>query len=92
MLQKRSEEQSGQESSGLDSIKDKLSKIQEKVIDTEISKEDRIVNITVTMDQICGCGGKDDVYVKRTVPYDSELQDGDKVEGFDETDEIIGYV
>jgi len=92
MLQKRSEEQSGQENSGLESVKDKLSKIQEKVIDTKISQEDRVVSIIVSMDQMCGCGGKEDVYVKRTVPFDSELQDGDKVEGFDDTDEIQGYV
>jgi hypothetical protein len=36
----------------------------------------------------CGCGGND-VEIEREVPYDSDLKDGDRVEGYEDTDEII---
>jgi len=87
-LQKRKGQESDQEQSGLESLKEKFSKEKAKVIDTEISQEDRQVRLTVTMDQFCGCGGKEDVEVTRTVPWDSPLNDGDKVEGFHDSDEI----
>lgn len=83
---------SEEESSSLDKLRESLSKQKEEVINTEVSKEDRVVRLVAKMDQFCGCGGKEDVEVDRTVPWDSPLQDGDHVEGLDESDEIIGYV
>ena len=92
MLQERKDQGSEQKEDSLESLKDKFAQEREKVIDTEVSKEDRLVKLVVSMDQICGCGGKDDVNVIRTVPWDSELKDGDKVDGFDDSDEVQDYV
>lgn len=92
MLQKRKGSSSGQEESSLDSLKEKFAQEKDQVIDTAPSQEDRQVKLIVTMDQFCGCGGKEDVNVTRTVPWDSPLQDGDSVEGFDDSDEIGDYV
>lgn len=92
MLQKHKEQGSNQEESALDKLKSKFTQEKSQVIDTEVSKEDRQVRLIVSMDQFCGCGGKDDVEVMRTVPWDSPLNDGDSVEGFDDSDEIQQYV
>lgn len=90
--QKNKEQSSSEQSGSSESLREKFNSQKEKVIDTQINKEDRVVRLFAKMDQLCGCGGKEDVEVNRTVPWDSPLQDGDHVEGLDETDEILGYV
>lgn len=93
MLNKRiNKEQNSEQSDSFESIKEKFAAQKENVVNTEVNKEDRVVRLVAKMDQFCGCGGKDDVEVNRTVPWDSPLQDGDHVEGLDESDEILGYV
>jgi predicted PolB exonuclease-like 3'-5' exonuclease len=92
MLQKQKDQESEQNNSELDNIRDKFSKQKDQIIDIEVSKEDRQVKLIVNMDQFCGCGGKDNVNVIRTVPWNSPLQDGDTVEGLDDSDEIGNYI
>jgi hypothetical protein len=45
-------------------------------------------NVKLWAQSCCGCGCSD-VQIMRTVPYDSHLQDGDRVGSFEDSDEVL---
>ena len=71
-------------------LKDKLAdlnKSTEQILNTSTEiPQTRIVRLVVGEE--CGCGGVD-IDIDREVPYDSPLQDGDRVVEFDDADIII---
>ncbi len=73
-------------------LKDKLADLNEKATNisnaatTDANPQTRIVRLVVGEE--CGCGGVD-IDIDREVPYDSPLQNGDRVAEFEDADNII---
>lgn len=79
--QYKEKEQSSEESS----VKEKFE--QEKANKIETAVHPRYRKVRLTHYQECGCGG-DDIEIDREVPWDSPLQDGDRVTDLEESDEL----
>lgn len=96
MIQNRKEKEKKEEAS-LDRLKDKLEAIKAigkdnsteiTITEEEVDTSDREVMLKILAES-CGCGGSEEyVDIKRIVPWDSPLHDGDIVTEYDEADEI----
>lgn len=101
MIQKHKEKE--KEESSLDKLRNKFEQIKNKEVETTpviqeeyVDTSDREVMLKIknsfAVASACGCGGgsgdDDFIDIKRLVPYDSPLQDGDVVTEYEESDEI----
>jgi len=70
----------GEDSSPLESMKQKFKDIQQTPIAQKQERNSDFREVRFRVSINCGCGGEDDVYeMEGIVPWDSSIKDGDKV-------------
>lgn len=78
MTQSQKNKEDKQKTTGLEGIAARFEK----------AKQPAIRRVKLIYSSCCGCGCYDQE-IERSVPFDSSLQDGDRVEGFEKDDKVL---